>query len=293
MNAGLRFVHPAAALLYYIGAVASLFVFKQPLYLLAAVVSGLLLIALQGGLSSRLRTLRFFLLVAFATALINPLISHRGSHILFYWLDQPFTLESFAYGALSAVSLFAVMIWFLSVQHVFTSDKIMHLFGAVSPKGALLLAMALRSLPLLARRFGQIAAVQRTKGVNPLEGSLRKRARDGMAFVQLMLTWTLEEGLQTADSMKARGYGSGPRTQFWPYRWRLRDGLFTAAFAAAGALCAVGWAMGRTRYEVYPTLPATVMPQGAELIFWAGYAAYLCMPLAMEGRDRLRWRRLR
>jgi energy-coupling factor transport system permease protein len=292
MNSGLRFIHPVACLCYYIGAISLIFLFKHPWFILTSVAVGLLLNFLQGSLVDRKKLLLYFLLMSFITFLINPLTYHRGTHILFYWLDQPMTLESMVFGALAAASLFGALIWFLSIQYVIGPEKVLHLFGTLSSKGALLLSMAMRSFPLLAQRFQQIAVVQRTKGVNPLKGSIRKRFKDGMKLVQIMLTWTLEEGLQTADSMKARGYGSGPRTHFWPYIWRKQDTLFTFLFLAAGLGCMIGWFSGLAGFEVYPTLPESLAFHFSDGLIYGCYFIYLLVPLLMEGRDWIKWRSL-
>ncbi|QGQ95929.1 energy-coupling factor transporter transmembrane protein EcfT [Paenibacillus psychroresistens] len=292
MNSGMRFIHPVACLCYYIGAISLVFLFKHPYFILTSLVAGLLLNYLQGNLAARKKLLFFFLMMSFITFLINPLTSHRGTHILFYWLDQPMTLESMVFGVIAAASLFGSLIWFLSIQQVLGPEKILHLFGSLSSKGALLLSMAMRSFPLLAQRFQQIAIVQRTKGVNPLKGSIRKRFRDGMKLVQIMLTWTLEEGLQTADSMKARGYGSGPRSAFWPYIWRKQDTLFTSLFMVAGIGCMIGWFSGLAEFEVYPTLPESLSFRLSDGLIYVCYLSYLVVPLLMEGRDWIKWRSL-
>ncbi|MBP1989122.1 energy-coupling factor transporter transmembrane component T [Paenibacillus eucommiae] len=290
MNLTLRHIHPIPCFFYYTGAVAFCFLFQHPWFLLTSAAASLLLNAVQGSLRAKRKLFLFFIIMSLVTLLINPLLSHRGAHILFYFWDQPITLEAVIYGVFSAFTLFAVLSWFVSIQHVFSSDKILHLFGSVSPKGALLLSMALRSFPLLTKRFRQIAVVQRTKGVNVLEGSLRKRLNDGMKFVQLVLTWTLEEGLQTADSMKARGYGSGVRTQFWPYTWKKQDLFFTLIVVLAGLGCLSGWFFGLARFEVYPRLSGTMSLSYLEWAIYGCFFIYFTIPLLMEGVDLWKWR---
>lgn len=57
-----------------------------------------------------------------------------------------------------------------------------------------------------------------------------------MKRLEVLLTWSLEEGLQTADSMKARGYGTGRRSSYSPYRWRPKDGAALFFLLIAGGL---------------------------------------------------------
>ena len=37
--------------------------------------------------------------------------------------------------------------------------------------------------------------------------------------MQILLTWSLEEAIETADSMKARGYGMGKEVRMFRIKW--------------------------------------------------------------------------
>ncbi|UUZ92569.1 energy-coupling factor transporter transmembrane protein EcfT [Paenibacillus sp. P25] len=97
------------------------------------------------------------------------------------------------------------------------------MFGSLFPKTALLIVMSMRFVPSLKHRLAEIASVQRMKGVDPGHGDLRKRTTDGMKSLQILLTLSLEEALQTADAMKAKGYGSGSRGRYEEFVMRSRD----------------------------------------------------------------------
>jgi len=292
INRGMGRLHPVAGLCYYVGAICFLFLFNHPFFVITSLLTGVILNCMQGTFVAKRKLLMSFLGVSFVTMLLNPLLSHRGTHILFYFHYEPITLESSVFGMLAAISLFSNLIWFLSIQYVFTSDKIVHLFGKFSPKGALLLAMALRSLPLISTRYRQLAIVQRTQGVNLFTGNIGIRVQTSMKFMQAMLTWTLEEGLQTADSMKARGYGSTNRTQFWPFRWRRSDSIFTAVFVLFGLGCFAAWLWNTARYEIYPTLPAHMALHHVDLFVYFIYLIYFCIPMLLEGWGMFKWRNL-
>ena len=56
-----------------------------------------------------------------------------------------------------------------------------------------------------------------------IDGSLLQRLRNGVTILSILLTWCLENALETADSMKSRGYGLPGRTAFSIYRLDDRD----------------------------------------------------------------------
>jgi len=67
-------------------------------------------------------------------------------------------------------------------------------------------------------------------------GGKRSKIRNGVRVSGILISRSMEDSIETADSMRARGYGSGPRTSFARYRIRGRDIalliLITALFAA-------------------------------------------------------------
>ena len=103
--------------------------------------------------------------------------------------------------------------------------------------------------------------------------------------VSVLMGWGMEDSLETADSLQALGWGSGPRSSYQTRRIRLRDGLLGAvllALCAASAACAV-WAL--RGFGFYPSLHGWV-PAAAYLPF----ALLLALPFLLHLRERLLWR---
>ncbi len=170
-----------------------------------------------------------------------------------------------------------------------TPARFLYLFGSLFPKIALLIVMSMRFVPLLRRRLAEISSVQKMKGVEVGHGSLRKRMTAGMKLLQILLTLSLEEALQTADAMKAKGYGSGPRGRYEEFVMRPRDwglfGLLSALFAS----CVVFRSLGYGSYRIFPTL-GTVTLQGWETLSFACFALYAAVPVIVEAREVWLWR---
>lgn len=240
----------------------------------------LLLHGLSGG-RSHLYTLVLFLVMALA----NPLVSHRGQTVLFVLNDNPVTLEAALYGVAAAGMIVAVMYWFRAFTCIMTSDRLLYLFGALSPRLALILSMALRYVPLFGQQLRRTQQAQRALGLYRAD-SFTDTLRGHTKVFSVMVTWALENGVITADSMTARGYGSGRRTHFALFRFTGRDALLTllsllltAAALAASAL---------RDFTYYPAVHGNpVTPAIA-----AGYAAYALLallPVIINGKEALRW----
>jgi len=285
---GFRSLHPIVILTYYAGGITFGMLLFHPMVLLAGWAAAVLLnIHLDGGREWRKWSLPMLIGIALI-AVMNPILSHRGRTVLYYVGDIPITLESVIYGITLALSMLNVLTFFVTYRLVVTEQKFLFLFTRISPKAALIAMMAMGLVPRLRRRMQELMLIQRMRGVTVTEGSLAQRARSGARLVGTLLSWTLEDALQTADSMQARGYGTGTRSSYLDFRFRMRDGWTLAGFACCAALLLTAWSEGHGFMIIYPRLGSFGLSLG-DGIALAAYLIFLLLPLGWEWRDRRAW----
>lgn len=289
MNSAFGSVHPVTSFSYYAGVITFGMLLFHPVFLLTSLAAITVIIVIHGEGKRLIKLLPYYVLMGGLVAVLNPLFSHRGRHILFYFMDQPITLEAILYGVTMMLSLLCILLAFVSFQQIVTTEKWMYLFSRVAPRTALLTSMSIRFVPLFLRRLDQITTVQRIKGVSILEGSLKKRSKDGMLLVRVLLTWSLEEALQTADSMKARGYGAAKRSSYVIYRMDRRDWYVLLFLGAMALVCIWGWMQGFGVLTIYPRLETMQFHRG-EGIAYACYCAFLLTPVVLEEMERRSWK---
>jgi energy-coupling factor transport system permease protein len=289
MKKGIHSYHPFVCFLYFAGAMVSAMLYQHPVFLAAGAVLFLILnILLDSGKTVRkwqgmMITIPVFFLV------LNPLTNHRGSHIFFYFGANPVTLESFLQGLMLALTLFNLMAAFAAYNQVITSEKFLFLFAKWLPQWALLAMLAMRFVPLLRRRLYEIEMVQRGKGRSVTEGTFIQRVRNGLEFVQILLTWSLEEAIQTADSMAARGYGIQKRSRYIPFRMKGKDWFAMVYLLVFGTAVAFGWWLGDGVLAVYPILEPLFL-QGREWFFLLMFVMFVGFPIGIQVREALLWR---
>lgn len=289
MSSGFRAMHPAVALLYYAGLLLFAALITHPLFLITELAGLILLLLLQGQGRQLLRGLPFYLLMAGSVAVLNPLFSHRGAHILFYLWDQPVTLEAVLYGLIMMLVLLTIFLLFISYNYTVTTDKFMYAFAAAAPKTALLTLMAIRFVPLFQRRLREITLIQRFRGIDVGKGSLRKRMRDGMTLLKVLLTWSLEEALQTGDSMKARGYGIRRRSTYSIYKMDWLDKAVLLLLGLSGLIPLILWLQGYGAFEIYPRMKPLVFGSG-EAVMYISFCLFVLIPPGLEGKEIWLWR---
>ncbi|SDY30090.1 energy-coupling factor transport system permease protein [Evansella caseinilytica] len=284
--------HPAVCFFYYAGSVTVLMLLQHPVALLAA----LLLIVVINAVHDRCKGLRQWLVMIIVTGffllILNPLFNERGQHVLFVLFDHRITLEAVIKGGMSALTIIAVFAVFVSYNEVMTPNKLLYLFAKFFPQFAVLLMLTLRFIPLMKRRLADISAVQQSKGVYVSGGNWRERAKNGLLYVQVLLTYSLEEAIQTADSMKAREYGSSTRSTYEHFRMK---GIDIIAFLLLGFFLAVsiaGRMQGHLYLTVYPVMDSLTLT-GTETVYLTAFLIYLSFPLLAEGGGMIRWRLLK
>lgn len=239
------------------------------------------------------RALKFnllFLMPAMAAAAVfNPIFVHEGATVLWYFPSgNPLTLESCVYGAASSVMLGSVIMWFGCFNHVMTSDKLIYLFGRLMPALSLTLSMVLRFVPRYKAQAKVVSNGQRCLGRDIAMGGIFERASGGLKILSIMLTWSLENGVETADSMKSRGFGLKGRTCFSNYHFDRRDAEAALAMALLSAAFMLGAFLGFLKIRFYPTVKfATV--SGAAMAVHASFMALCFMPLIIDATEEIKW----
>ena len=83
--------------------------------------------------------------------------------------------------------------------------------------------MVLRFVPKYKAQIKNISNGQKCIGRDVSNGNIITRARNGIKILSIMITWALENAIETADSMKSRGYGLKDVISFSIFRFDRRD----------------------------------------------------------------------
>ncbi len=281
--------NPIAIFLYYALAVIPAMFCSNPVIMSISMVCAVLFRLVKDG-PAACKKMWFFLIFPVAGMIVNPIFIHKGVTTLFFINNSPITLEAVMYGLTMGIMIFATIAWFTSFSSIMTTDKLLYIFGSVSPKIALILSMALRYIPLYGQQIKKIRQAQQVVGLYKEDNAIDK-IRGGMRIFSVMVSWALENGIITADSMTARGYGVGRRSRFAIFSWKKQDFMLLAASLLLGGITILGIAVGHMGYEWYPQISA---PE-ANLLTIGTYIAYALLaliPSYLQLKEDSRWRSL-
>ena len=286
-------LNPVISFLFFISAVVMGMFFVHPVLTGCSAVSGLIYyftIKKRAGF-------RFLIFLACAFAVlsaINPLFNAGGSIVLFTYFGRPYTFESLLYGMSLAGMVVSVLCWFACYNAVMTSDKFIYIFGRILPALSVVLTMILRLIPEFKKKAGQIITARRCIGMAG-DSSLNKKEkiRNGTVVLNALTVWALENAITSADSMNARGYGSGRRTNYKNYRFGRSDIIGTSVMAALVAFIIVCAANGGARASFIPELDISWFGNPWMTAACISYTVFLLIPSVFNIKEAITWRILR
>ena len=281
--------HPVVNLTYFTLVLLFSMCWMSPVCLAVSLVGATAYVLSLRGTAAVLNLFGALLPMALLAAVINPAFNHRGVTILTYLPSgTPLTLESILFGLASAGMLTTVLLWFSCLTTVMTSDKWVYLFGRILPALSLVLSMTLRFVPKFRQQFQVVQESRCCARRDTDNGSLLRRIRNLVTVFSIMVTWSLENAIETADSMKSRGYGLPGRTAFSIYRLDDRDHGLLVWLGGCGLYLGSGWLLGALDWRYYPNLkgePITPLT----VSFWIVYLALCLTPVILQWKEERTW----
>ncbi len=282
--------HPLPQFLYFLFVSLTITVFVHPYLVLSSWIGALLLWFVRNG-RRNLRSHALLFLAFCGMVLINALFQHNGETILLVVNRNNITLEALLYGAVAAGMLVSVLYWCRSLSQMMTTDRLLYLTSRLSPRIALIVSMALRYIPLFGRQANKVQVTQRQLGAYR-ENSVIDKIQSALRTGSVMTTWALENGIITADSMAARGYGVARRTNYHLFRMRREDYLLLVTECLLFGMTVAAGCRGALRITWYPSIS---LPDHGPLAMTAYicYTILVCIPTVLEIGGNIRWKYLR
>lgn len=289
---GFENYHPAINLIYFVSVIWASVSFQQPAFLAVSYGCAFAYSVKRNGWKAVV-----FNLCLIPLAVVFALYYSRYHHFGVTVMRQNFignnmTLESLLYGLTLGISVATVAMWLSCVFSIFTADKVVYLFGRVSPKLSLFLSILLRMVPRLKVQAKKISTARSAVGRGIHQGNLLRRMINGIRIFSMLVTWLLESMATTSDSMRSRGYALKGRTTFSIYRFDNRDRSFVIGIFACLTVVLMAVMLGQTQMIFDPKIimnPITA----ASWVFYGSYAVLCLLPMVLELWSEQRFKKMR
>lgn len=133
-----------------------------------------------------------------------------------------------------------------------------------------------------------------SKIVNKLKSNKRvaaiiKEAKTLGKIMGITVSWSLEESMFTAKSMKARGYNATERTSYLSYKFGNADYAFIALIIVTVGIIIVGLLKGVGMINIYPSIDFRFSNLPFN-IYYLAFIVFLLPLIYLEIKERILWR---
>ena len=283
--------HPAINFMFFTAVIACTVAFRHPVFLAISYAAAFAYSVKLNGIRGLLFNLALLPLIGIWTWFYSSFTHFGVTNIGETAVGNMITLESLIFGVVIGVMAAAVLMWMACVHATVASDKVVYLFGRVTPRLSLFLSILLRLVPRIKDRARRISTARKAIGRGPNQGNPAMRFLNAMRLASIVLTWTMENMVETSDSMYSRGYALKGRTAFSIYRFDNRDRSFVIMLCAAITAVLAGVALDQTKILYDPQIILNPMTP-LSYVFYTAYAFLCLLPTMLQIVGEWRFRHL-
>lgn len=274
--------HPGVVLFYYGSVLVLTMATRHPAVTLLSFLFSLILRFRMEETRKVGHSLFYLLPMILMITVLNGLYSDRGMTLLFSWGPVNLSVEGILYGLISGISLSAVILWFQNYHDTMESGRFLAVLGKRLPVISMMVSMIFRAIPDTLEQGREIEQSRRA-----LTGERRGKfqLKHGVTLLTILMGWSMENAIETADAMKAKAYLSDKRIPYAGIRRSLRDLLPLLLTLGSGALVLGGVFIGGAGFLYYPFMQ---IPQRAERGFFlwlTGSTLLFLLPLFLDALD--------
>lgn len=275
--------HPAVCFSFFAAVIVLTLLYINPAFAAASFVLAFLYLLRLSGRASFSQLFKFVLPLVVLVALFNTLFVNRGTAVLFSLFGRDFYAEGLVYGAVLGFMLAAVIMWFSCYMQVMPSEKFTALFGGVAPNLALLLSMVFRFIPNLLKTAEEIREAQIGLG-NEVKG-----IKNSIGRFSALVSISLESSIETADAMRAKGFGTGRRRFYNRYRFRTADYILLPLVLLIFAAEVVAKALGA--FDFFFTDGLGIKHFSLPVLL--GFICLAALPVLIDFSEDVKWKLLK
>lgn len=279
-------MHPAVLFGYFGVILVFSMLAIHPLYLALSFGAAFFLSIYLRGWRASFKTLAWQLPLVVLITFINPVFSSMGTTELFRIGLKAVHAEELVFGGCMGLMLVSVMLWFMNLTYVMPSEKMMSLFGGKAPMLSFMFTALMRQIPQFLKRSKQIDSSMKACTA-AMSSTNRDIFSSRVRLTSVLMAWSMEDSLEMADAMKARGWASlSRRSSYRRYCFKQRDALaLTVLFLFTVISVLLVW-NELVMFQFYPEI--------SPIVFQPGFLAFgilVMLPLGAAMADKLRWRR--
>lgn len=271
-------LNPKAAFLFFILIIAASLILFHPAFLAVSFLSAFCYKVKLEGKTAFSYLFKFILPMTVLIGVFNMFFARYGETVMFSLGENNFTFESLFYGICQGIMFSGVLMWFSCYSQVITSERLFAVFGRFAPNTALVFSMVLSFIPRFKKNLAEIRDAREL--INDGTSKLKKELSNFSALI----TMVFEESIETANSMKSRGFSKG-RTPYSKYSFSFKDAFIIAVCIICFVFLAVIRFIGKISFIFEPV----IIMKSFSFAALAVYIFFAFLPLIIDLTEDIRW----
>lgn len=215
-----RAIHPFVVVTFLLFSFILAFMWENPLFLTVQLLALLIWLGAERKLAKAGFAFRFGLAMMLLFMLINPLFQSNGTHLLWRGPIIPVigrldvSVEELMYSFMGVLRLSIILLLSCAYQWFVDHDRFLFFFARVTPRFVMTSVMAIRLFPFMQQEFKRIQEVMVCRGIRPKGRGIKEKINYLMLILKPLVYSGMEGSWITAETLYARGFGSGKRSFF-------------------------------------------------------------------------------
>ena len=277
--------HPSVILIYFVVVISFSMFVLHPVFLGISLISSITYSIMLNSKNALKFNIIYMLPTMIIAVIINALTNRMGTTIIVWQIS----LEAILFGIAAAIMIACVLSWFSCYNKIMTSDKFIYIFGKTIPSLSLVISMIFRFVPRFKAQFKKTVNAQKCVGNDITEGTLTIRIKKLLKIISIMTSWALENSIETADSMKNRGYGLKGRSTFNDYKFKKNDLIVLIYTLLTAVYIIISISTDVIYYTYYPVAYFN-NTSFKSLITYAIYTVLCCIPIIIDTKEDIKWK---
>lgn len=274
--------HPMINLLYFAAAVICAACFNHPAFVAISWLGAFIYSVKRNGKRAFVFNICLLVFAALYSAWYSYYHHFGVTALRVNFIGNVITLESVVYGIERGISIITIVMIMSCVFSVFSSDKVVYLFGRVSPKLSLFISIVLRSVPKIKKQAKKIGLARAGIGKSCGKGNLIQRIHNSVSIFSILISWITEDFVESSASMKSRGYSLRGRSAYSIYRFDNRDRIVVVLLFFCYTTSIMAVILNQTSIYYSPAIIWNRITP-VSYVFYGLYAVFIFLPVCLEG----------
>lgn len=282
-------LHPIVCFSFFFVVILFSAFFIHPILIFISLLSSCIYLTSLKGFYFIIKQLKYYIILFISSAVFNILFNQSGSTVLISIFNFNITLESIFYALMSSINLMSIIIWFLCFNACLNFEIITFFLSKISLTIALLFNSSIRLISTIKQKYNEITYAKSLLSVDTNTLSFKMKIYNTYNNILTLISWSFESSIQTAISIRSRGFELKNKTTYSDYKLNSKDIIISIIMiiSVIGTLYSIF--KGAYFFEAFPII---ICQNKFTYVLYFFYAVTCFLPIITDFYGGILWLKL-